>query len=212
MQSPSIPGGAMPRQPRNFSPDVAYHIITRGNNRQTLFRKDEDFAQYLFFLRFLKSEFPFELYHHCLMTNHVHLLMRFPFESSFQKVPQRLSLLYAKYFARQYRHVGHVFQDRFKSIPVADNAYLLECGRYIERNPLNARMVKDPAKYKWSSHGFYVSGKEDSLLTENPLFTALESNINTRRRNYATFVRTNRPYEEAVEKIIFGKNSLRNSL
>jgi putative transposase len=65
----------MPRNPRNYSPEIAYHIIVRGNNRQPLFRKQEDFEKYLFFLRFLKSKFPFDLYDYCLMTNHIHLLM-----------------------------------------------------------------------------------------------------------------------------------------
>ncbi len=195
----------MPRKARLFSPDVAYHIIARGNNRQTLFRKTTDFERYLFFLKFLKSEFAFDVFHYCLMSNHVHLLMRFSSSDMFRKVPQRLMLLYAKYFAREYRHVGHVFQDRFKSIPVKDNSYLLECGRYIERNPLKAHIVSHPIEYPWSSAGYYLCGSTANLITENPLYKDLATVPGERRRQYETYLLTERPYEEILEKAIFGR-------
>lgn len=196
----------MPRRPRQFAPDVAYHVIARGNNRQALFRKRADFERYLFFLSSLKTAHPFRLYHYCLMTNHVHLLIQFPSRLSFQKVPQRLALLYAKYFAREYRHTGHVFQDRFKSIAVNDNAYLLECGRYIERNPLKAGMVDDAVSYPWSSHAFYAGARPNPLVTENPLFADLGHDRAACAASYREFVRRDRPYEATMESALFGRN------
>lgn len=195
----------MPRKPRQYSAEIAYHVIVRGNNRQALFRKNEDYERFLFFIRFLKTEFEFHIYHYCLMTNHVHLLMQFPMEVSFRKVPQRLFLLYAKYFARDYRHVGHVFQDRFKSLPVNDNRYLLECGRYIERNPVKAKLVGHPMDYKWSSYGFYGAGKTDDVLAKNPLYEDLGATDDERRQAYEKFVTIERPYEVAIEQKILGQ-------
>jgi putative transposase len=199
----------MPRKPRLFSPEIAYHVICRGNNRQTIFRKSEDFTYYLFLLKFLKEEFVFDVYHYCLMSNHVHMLMRFPTLQAFRKVPQRLSLLYAKYFARQYHHIGHVFQDRFKSIPVENNSYLLECGRYIERNPVSAKITTEPTEYRWSSAGFYLEGTANSILTMNPLYLDLAIEDGRRRELYRSFVMIERPYEAMVEKTILGKHLVR---
>lgn len=195
----------MPRPPRHYSPDIAYHVIARGNNRQTLFRKTEDYEKFVFFLRFLKSGFDFHIYHYCLMTNHVHLLIQFSVEESFRKVPQRLFLLYAKYFAREYHHVGHVFQDRFKSGPVEDNRYLLECGRYIERNPVKAGLCRHPGDYRWSSYSFYRRGDHVDFLTMNPMFIDLAETSEKRRVIYAQFVTTLRPYEAAIEQKILGQ-------
>jgi putative transposase len=195
----------MPRKPRDYSPECAYHVIVRGNNRQDLFRKTPDRERFLFFIQFLKSEYDFHLYHYCLMTNHVHLLMRFPQEQSFRKVPQRLFLLYAKYFSREYAHVGHVFQDRYKSFPVQDNRYLLECGRYIERNPIKARLVGHPGDYKWSSYGFYGRGEGSAVLTKNPLYDGLETSEEMRRSLYERFVVVERPYELEVERHVLGQ-------
>ena len=195
----------MPRPPRVFSAEAAYHIISRGNNRQSLFKRPEDFRYFLFILRELKREYQFYVYHYCLMTNHVHLLLQFDNGIAFQKVPQRLNLLYAKYFSRTYQHVGHVFQDRFKSLLVGDNTYLLECGRYIERNPVKAKMVSTPDSYEWSSFRFYADNLSNDLLTPNPLYLDISSSNEERQEKYKSYVTGERPYDAAMEKIIFGK-------
>lgn len=195
----------MPRRPRFYSPMVAYHIIARGNNRETLFRSPADFRYFLLILSELKAEYACDLFHYCLMTNHVHLLMQFQYPEGFQKVPQRLNLRYAKYVARTYQHVGHVFQDRFKSFPVEDNTYLLECGRYIERNPVKAKMVRRPEDYPWSSYSFYARGVKNNLLTCNPAYKELAGSDLEQRRLYARFVSVERPYEDVIEKLLWGQ-------
>jgi putative transposase len=196
----------MPRKPRVFSPHIAYHIIARGNNRSVLFRSDHDFRRYLELLAFFKTQYAFDVFHYCLMTNHVHLLMRFGDREAFQKVPQRLQLNYAKHVAAKYQHVGHVFQDRFRSLPVEDNRYMLECGRYIERNPVNAGMVGVAEDYRWSSHRFYALGEPNRLITCNPQFADLGPDDGSRRARYREMVGINRPYEEAVEERMFGRS------
>ncbi len=195
----------MPRRPRLFAPDVAHHIISRGNNRQPLFKRREDFRYFLFILRELKREYVFDVYHYCLMTNHIHLLMRFDQPVGFMKVPQRMNLLYAKYFARTYKYVGHVFQDRFKSWPVAENNYLMECGRYIERNPLKAKIVSKPEDYEWSSYRYYAEGKVDRVISPDPLYLDLAASDQDRRHHYAAYVNGERSHEAAIEVVMFGK-------
>ena len=188
----------MPRRPRVLTDSGIYHVITRGNNKQVLFRARDDFETYLRLLQLMKSEYRFHLYHYCLMSNHAHLLMRFFDTEGFQKVMQRVNLTYAKRYSRLYDYSGHVFQDRFKSLPIEDESYLLECGRYIERNSLKAGVVKDLKDYPWSSYSFYAYGKSNSLLNENPLYLDLGSSLEERQLNYRSYVLEDRPYEKLI--------------
>jgi len=194
----------VPRKPRKLTEAGVYHVVTRGNNRQRLFRKTEDYKLYLKLFERMKEEYEFEIYHYCLMTNHVHLLMKFYHVESFQKVMQRVNLRYAKYFRREYRYAGHVFQDRFKSFAIEKDSHWLECGRYIERNPLNAGMVKDPLEYPWSSYSCYGHGGINRLVTMNPLYLDLAKDEKERRTIYRKYILTERPYEEFIDHGILG--------
>ena len=197
----------MPRKPRRLTEAGVYHIVTRGNNRQKLFRKQKDYEFYLGLLERMKEDYEFEVFHYCLMTNHVHFLMKFYDGESLQKVMQRVNLRYAKYFCREYRSAGHVFQDRFKSFAIEKDSYLLECGRYIERNPLNAGMVKDLLEYRWSSFVHYGYGCADRFLTVNPLYHDLGRSEKERQESYRDYVLTERPYEEFIDQGILGNDT-----
>ena len=182
----------MPRKPRIFTDSGTYHIISRGNNRQDLFLSSKDCFAYLDLLRALKKEYRFDVYHYCLMTNHVHLLVRFYDHLSFQKVIQRVNVAYAKRYCKLYNYIGHVFQDRYKSLPIERDSYLLECGRYIERNPLTARLVKQLTDYPWSSYSYYADGLPNDLITDNPLYLDLGFTPAERRVRYQDYVLTER--------------------
>lgn len=194
----------MPRKPRQLTEAGVYHIVTRGNNRQKIFRRIVDFEYFLDLIRKMRAEYRFDLYHYCLMTNHIHLLIRFYDEESLQKVMQRINLRFAKYFRREYRYVGHVFQDRFRSFGIQKDNYLLECGRYIERNPLAAGMVKELSEYRWSSYAHYANGMKSDLLTDNPLYLDLSQLEDERKEKYRFYVLTERPYEEFIHEGILG--------
>lgn len=186
----------MPRKPRVLTEAGVYHVITRGNNRQDLFRREADYQTYLNLFEQMKKTYRFHLYHYCLMTNHTHLLMRFFDAEGFQKVMQRVNLIYARHYKKLYDSLGHVFHDRFKSLPIENDSYLLECGRYIERNPLKAGLAKDPCAYPWSSYAFYAEGRPNSLLTANPLYLDLGFSPEERRRQYREYVTSERAYEK----------------
>lgn len=188
----------MPRKPRILTDSGIYHIVTRGNNRQNLFKKAADYQFYLNLLQEFKSVYSFDLYHYCLMTNHTHLLMKFYDQESLQKVMQRVNLNFAKWYKRTYRYHGHVFQDRFKSLPIDKDAYLLECGRYIERNPLKARMVTDLQDYPWSSYSFYAHGIPSKLLTLNPCYENLGKHQEDRQCQYRNFLQVEQPYDNLI--------------
>lgn len=194
----------MPRKPRQLTEAGIYHIISRGNNKQLLFFETLDFEYYLSLLLRLRCAHRYDLYHYCLMTNHVHLLIRFYDAEGLQKVMQRINLNYAKYYKRKYVYHAHVFQDRFKSLAIDEDAYLLDCGRYIERNPLKAKLVKDPKEYAWSSYNFYAQGHQNSLINVNPLYEDLGERPEDRQNAYRAYVLTERPYEQLVEEGLAG--------
>ncbi len=113
-----------------------YHVINRGNNRMRLFHTDADFIFFLDLLKQYKALFPIVLYHYCLMSNHVHFLMKTIQGSDLSRLMQGINQSYSNYYKRTYQHMGHIWQGRYKSFKITKDSYLLECGRYIERNPL----------------------------------------------------------------------------
>lgn len=159
----------MPRQARIGFPDLVHHVISRGNNRNWVFKDESDFRRYLDILKRYKDRYGFRLYHWVLMNNHVHLLLEPSAMGRLGKIMQGVNLSYTLWFHRKYRQVGHLWQDRFKSFPVERDAYLLECGRYIERNPLRVGLVGAPEEYPWSSYARHRSGREDGLTDRHPL-------------------------------------------
>ena len=143
----------MPRKARELVDSGIYHVYSRGNNRQKLFRSGDDYAKYRLLLSEGGSKYRAEIFHYCLMTNHVHLLMRIKDQHDLGKIMHRTQLCYTKYYKKQYRYIGHLYQGRFRSPRIKEESYYLQCGRYIERNPVNAGMVIKAEEYPYSSAG-----------------------------------------------------------
>ena len=178
----------MPRPPRRLHDNGCYHILTRGNNRAAVFHADVDRRRYGHWLLGLSQEYGVQVYHYCLMTNHVHLVVRATVGPALRAALQRLNLLYAQYLHRTYGHVGHVWQDRFKSLRITTDAYLLQCGSYIELNPVRAHIVSEPTTYPWSSSRYYAEGHPDPLVTPSPAYVALGETSAARQMRYRRFV------------------------
>jgi putative transposase len=186
----------MPRTARVAFPSLVYHIISRGNNREWVFNEVRDFEKYLEICRRYKEKFGFKLYHWVLMSNHIHLVMETTEESSLSKIMQGMNLAYTIWFNRKSGKVGHLWQDRFKSAVVERDSYLLECGRYVERNPLRAGMVKDLKEYPWSSYRVYAYGKTDGVTDRHEIYDAMGKENGARQRAYREYVCSNRDREE----------------
>jgi putative transposase len=121
------------------------------------------------------------------MPNHVHQLLKA--EDDLSKIMHGINLCYAQYFKHKYNHIGHFWQDRFKSHIVQDDRYLLAVARYIERNPLRAKIVSDPKDYEFSSYNFYAYGKDCGVkITPNPLYLDLFGNGLDGKRRYRDFI------------------------
>ena len=166
-----------------------------------MFREKEDFEFYLQQTERYKEKFGVSIMHYCLVSNHVHMLMRCDeSDTGITKMMHGLQMVYAKHFKRKYRKTGHVFEGRFKHFRIESDSYLLECGRYIEKNPARARMVKELADYEWSSYRRYAYGESNLLITENILYSALGATDDLRQRTYRDYVEQNRAYELIVDR------------
>lgn len=150
----------MPRRARERSESGIYHVMVRGINRQDIFKDDSDRKKYLYTLRKIKKESPFDLYAYCLMPNHVHLVIRED-SQSVSDIMKRVGSRYVIWYNGKYERVGHLFQDRFKSEKVESDDYLLTVVRYVHQNPVKAKMVGKAGDYRWSSYGAYLSDKKD---------------------------------------------------
>ena len=192
----------MPRKPRAISESGCYHFITRGVSKKQIFHREKDYNFYLRLLYENKQLFRITIYHYCLMTNHTHILLRSKDKNTLSRFGHYVQRRYAYYYCRTHKWRGQVFQNRFVSIPIEKDSYLLECGRYIERNPLRAGIVKSLKAYPWSSYNFYAGNKQDHLLEPSPMFLDLGDSKNQQQALYKEYLNISRPYEELVDQAL----------
>ena len=142
----------MPNGPRILLDNACYHIITRANQKQRIFRNECDFKEYLERLYKYKTRHGFKLYGFCLMPNHVHMLGEVEEKENLSGFMHDLSRSYTAYFNKKYQNVGYLWQGRFKSKIIIKDRYFVNCINYIELNPVRADIVKTPMEYRWSSY------------------------------------------------------------
>lgn len=198
----------MPRLPRFLLSQSYYHIIARGNNRNIIFKEKEDFILYLDLISKYKKEHSFDLYHYCLMPNHIHFLIQTNKATDFPVFMKRLNLSYYHYFRKKYGWTGYFWQNRFKSKPVGKDEYFIQCGKYIELNPTRANIVKDPQEYSYSSYSHYAQGKESKLLTDNFFYQGLGKDKKERQLSYEKLV-IDRTIKKTYNKDIWGSDNQR---
>ncbi len=163
----------MARLPRLRLAGVPQHVVQRGNNRQNSFFDDSDYAVYLDKLKEYSRKYAVDVHSYVLMTNHVHLLMT-PHESdAISRLMQSLGRYYVRYINTTYGRTGTLWEGRYKSTLVDSDRYFLTVSRYIELNPVRARMVTRPEDYPWSSYHRNAMGKEIELITPHALYLAL---------------------------------------
>jgi putative transposase len=179
----------MARQPRSFVQGAVLHVIQRGNNREPVFAHEGD---YRFFLRCLAKacrEHGLLVHAYVLMTNHIHLLAMPLHEASLPKALQSVGRRYVQYFNFTYQRTGTLWEGRYRASVVDSERYLLTCMRYIELNPVRAKLVADPAEYVWSSHCANARGAPDALVSRHELYERLGRSEAERQRNYRELFR-----------------------
>ncbi len=147
---------------RQASETDIYHVIARGAGRRILFEDDIDRTFFLERLQNCREQHDATLFAWCLMDNHIHLLIKAKLDV-LARLMQSLCTSYARFFNGRHGHVGPVFQGRFKSIPVENDAQFMETVRYIHLNPLSAGISRVD-DYEWSSFRSYLSEPTDPDL------------------------------------------------
>jgi len=163
---------------------VPVHVIQRGNNRQVCFADDEDFACYLNWLEKYSKKYQVSVHAWVLMTNHVHLLCTPNAEGAISSMMQSLGRQYVRYFNQKYQRSGTLWEGRFRSCLIESEIYLLTVYKYIELNPVRAKMVLDPSEYDWSSYRMNALGYEYKVGIPAELYLQLGTTKSERARNY----------------------------
>jgi REP-associated tyrosine transposase len=177
----------MARLSRICPPGIPQHVIQRGNNRSICFASEQNYSAYANWLKEYSVKYHVAIHAWVFMTNHVHLLVTPTDHNGLSAMMQSLGRRYVRYFNRQYRRTGTLWEGRFKSSLVQSETYLLQCYRYIELNPVRAGMVGEPSMYGWSSYRCNGLGVATDLCTPHVEYLKLGRNKERRLQAYRAF-------------------------
>jgi REP element-mobilizing transposase RayT len=182
----------MTRTLREISPTGAYHVMVRGINKQAIFMADFEKSEYLRRLRVIRNENPIRIFAYCIMDNHAHLLID---EGENTGLLSRCMLSvncgYAGWYNRRRKRLGPLFQERYRSEVIRDNAHLLAVARYIHQNPVR---IGRSIRY-WTSHDDYLRG--DGITDTELILSLFASDVSLARECFAAFMETDERAESA---------------
>jgi REP element-mobilizing transposase RayT len=165
-----------------------YHVTSRGDRREDIYRDDEDRAAWLEVFASVCMRFNWRCHAYCLMGNHYHVVVETP-EANLSRGMRQLNGVYTQRFNRRHALVGHLFQGRFMGILVEQDAYLLELARYVVLNPVRAAMVKCAADWPWASYGATMgSAPKPAWLEVDWILGQFARELPRARSRYAAFV------------------------
>ncbi|MBF0216834.1 MAG: transposase [Candidatus Omnitrophica bacterium] len=194
----------MPRKPRFLLEGPYYHIVQRGTNKLGLFWDKEDYEVFMDLVLRYKRKYSFELYNYSLMSNHIHLLIK-ALNGVLPKIFQGIFQVYQYHYRKKYSYVGHLYQNRFKSIPITCDSQLLCTARYIDRNHFKDVPIPKFIGYEWSSCNFYVKNEKNTLITPNPAYLELAGTPAKRRNIYLDYLQTSnshtRTFDVTIDKL-----------
>jgi len=180
----------MPRGPRLDAPDTLHHVMVRGIDRTTIFRDDVDRADFLTRLAQGVTQGGLTVYAWALLPNHAHLLVRTG-PRPLPRVMRSLLTGYAGAFNRRHHRAGHLFQNRYKSIVVEEEPYLLELVRYMHLNPLRAKVVPSLRmldRYSWTGHSALLGTSPRSWQDTPTILAQFDRHPRRARQAYRAFV------------------------
>ncbi|MBM3598024.1 MAG: transposase, partial [Alphaproteobacteria bacterium] len=143
----------MPRTARASAADVCYHVINRGNGRAAVFAGDADYRAFIVLIGQTQEHLDARPLAYCLMPNHIHLVLWPRRDGDLGRWMQRLLTGHVRRHHARHGTAGHIWQGRFRAFPIQRDEHLLTVLRYVERNPVRARLVARAAAWAWSSAG-----------------------------------------------------------
>jgi len=155
-------GWNMPRPHRIFFPGALYHVTSRGNNKENIFKNRADHQYYFEVLAEAKKLFPFKLYSYALMPNHMHLLIE-TVGPDLGKIMKFVNYRYTIFFNKKYSRSGHLFGSRYYCKIIQKDKYFSSVLRYIHLNPVKAGLSKS-LNCSWSSYGAYILKPDKSIV------------------------------------------------
>ena len=179
----------MARYPRIDLAGIPQHVVQRGNNRLPCFLDNRDRWEYLETLRQALQQTGCQLHAYVLMHNHAHLLLTPPKAGAVGDLMQRLGRRYVAWFNARHERTGTLWEGRYKACLVDSETYLLRCARYIDLNPVRARLTDDPANYRWSSCSALCGLRDEPLLTLHPAQKALQDSAQPPGTAYQALLR-----------------------
>ena len=181
-------GEHMARSPRVQIPGGIYHVTTRGNRRQEIFKTDEDRQCFLNLLAGVVPRFGWRCHAYCLMRNHYHVLIETP-EANLSAGMHLLNGRYAQLFNETHQLDGHLFQGRFRSALVESNWHLIQLSRYIVLNPVRAVLCPRPDDWRWSSYRAATAAEPvPTFLTIDWLLVQFDHDAVRARESFQEFV------------------------
>ncbi len=156
----------MSRAPREYCDSGIYHVMFRGHNKNDIFISKSDYRKFLELLQKLKEMKEFEIYAYCLMTNHVHLVIKEAVLRDISDIMKRLIGEYTQWFNYKYGKSGSLTESRYKSRIVGTDEYFMHLVRYVHQNPLKAGLVESIDEYAWSSYNCYLNDNPSIIKTD----------------------------------------------
>lgn len=199
-------GDFMPRIKREVSETGIYHVMSRGNARNSIFIDNQDKGKYIAILREKMGKSNFSLYAYCIMDNHSHLIIK-ENDMTLRDIMKSINISYASYFNKKYDRVGHVFQDRYLSEPILDDKYLLAVVRYIHNNPVKAKLVQRCEEYQWSSYINYIENNDSDIVNTEFVLSLFSKDISERRKLFKAF--SQKPNDDKFIDIMEAKEDLK---
>lgn len=199
----------MARPLRVHLPNACYHVMSRGNAKQRIFKNRIDFLSYFRLLERGLDRFGATCLAYCAMWNHVHLILKAG-PHPIARLMQHVNSAYCQGFNRRHGRVGHVLQGRYKALLIDTDDYLLRALRYVMLNPVESRYVRHPGKWPWSSYSALAGRCQAPVfLAAADVWAVFEDDVSRAQEQFALFVAAGDPMLYPEGPLVFGSEALR---
>jgi len=169
---------------RVYVPGLSYHVIQRGHNRSAIFDQPCDFEFLVALVRYAAHRYATDVHAFAVMNNHYHLIATPTHNRALARTMEGIDAGYTRYYNRKHGRTGTAWNARYKAKPIEDETYWLTCLRYVELNPVSAKLVRAAELYRWTSFRVHAFGEFNDWLVPHALYTALGDTPTERQMAY----------------------------